>query len=263
MSWYGGIDVGSVTTKIVIIKDGQLSFFYKMPSGSNFKQASDTVLSEILKISNLKITDIQSLSATGCGSERVGFADEKVSDLTSSAMGTHRLFPKIKTVIEVGGQAAKVLRINDMGKIINFVVSEKCASGSGRFLQVMARVLQIKIEEIGPLSLKSDHPVSFTTSCAVFGESEAVSRIAEGTSKEDILAGVHQALATKISTLTDRINMEPPCAMIGGGALDIGLVKRTERILGIELHRPDHPQIVTAFGAALHAESKGTASKGR
>ena len=117
--------------------------------------------------------------------------------------------------------------------------------------------ITIKIEEIGPLSLTSDSPVNFTTSCAVFGESEAVSRVAEGTPKEDILAGVHQALATKISTLTDRINMEPPCAIIGGGALDIGLVKRTEKILGVDLYRPDHPQIVAAFGAALHAESQG------
>ena len=255
MTWFGGIDVGSVTTKIVLIKEGKLDFFYKVPSGSNFKTAADTALSEILKISKLAQKDIELISATGCGSERAEFADHHVSDLTSSAAGTHMLFPDVRTVIEVGGQSSKVFRINEMGKIINFVVSEKCASGSGRFLQVMARVLQIKIDEIGPLSLKSEKPVSFTTSCAVFGESEAVSRVAEGTPKEDILAGVHQALATKISTLTDRIGMEPPCAIIGGGALDVGLVKRTEDILGVKLYRPEHPQIVTAYGAALHAQN--------
>ena len=256
MAWYGGVDVGSVTTKIVINNDRERSFFYKMPSGSNFKQAADTVLAEILKLSKLKLKDISLILATGCGSEQVGYADDQVSDLTSSATGVHALFPDVKSVIEVGGQSSKVIRINDMGKIINFVVSEKCASGSGRFLQVMARVMQMSIDDIGPLSLKSDNPVNFTTSCAVFGESEAISRIAEGTPKEDIMAGVHQSLATKISTLTDRIGMEPPCAIIGGGALDIGLVKRTEKILGIELHQPDHPQIMTAFGAALHAEAK-------
>ena len=127
---------------MVIVKNGRLSFFYKMASGSNFKHASDSVFSEILKVSKLKPADIVSISATGCGSERVSFANHQVSDLTSSAVGTHTFFPEVRTVIEVGGQSSKVLRVNDMGKIINFIVSEKCASGSGRFLQVMARVLQ-------------------------------------------------------------------------------------------------------------------------
>ncbi len=255
MDWYGGIDVGSVTTKMAISRGEKLLFFYKTASGSNFQNAADTVFGEILKLSNLKRSDIASVFATGCGSDRVKFADSKVSDLTCSAMGIHQLFPHAKTLIEIGGQSSKVIRINDEGKIINFVVSEKCASGSGRFLQVIARVLQVSMDEIGPLSLKSKNPVGFTTSCAVFGESEAVSRIAEGTPKEDIIAGVHQALATKIATLADRIGMEPPCALTGGGALDIGLVKRIETTLGIKLEAPEDPQAVTAFGAALQAEN--------
>lgn len=255
MTWYGGIDVGSVSTKIVLIQDSELSFFRKIPSGSNFKKAADTVFSEALEVTGLSAGDIKSISATGTGANRAGFAHHQVGDLTCCAVGVHHLFADVKTIIEVGGQASKVLRINDKGKIINFVVSEKCAAGSGRFLQVIARVLQIDLNDAGRLSLKSDNPVSFTTSCAVFGESEAVSRIAEGTSKEDILAGVHESLARKISTLIDRVGLEPPCALVGGGALDIGLVKRSERVLGLELSRPEHPQIVNALGAALHAQS--------
>jgi (R)-2-hydroxyacyl-CoA dehydratese activating ATPase len=260
MAWYGGIDVGSATTKFVIIKDGQISFFYKVPSGSNFRKAAQQAFSEGLKLAGLSAGDIAAISATGAGAGRVEFAGNQAGDLSCCAMGVHRLFPRVRTIIEVGNQAAKVLRINDFGKIINFVVSEKCAAGSGRFLQVMARVLQIDLNDVGRLSLKSDNPVSFTTSCAVFGESEAVSRVAEGTSKEDILAGVHQALATKIMTLAERITMEPPCAMVGGGALDIGLVKRTEGVLGVVLNIPKHPQIVTAYGAALYAEANGKLS---
>jgi (R)-2-hydroxyacyl-CoA dehydratese activating ATPase len=255
MTWYGGVDVGSVSTKMVLIDDGEVSFFSKISSGSNFKKAGESVFSETLKRAGLSKGDIKSISATGSGASRAEFAHQPISDLNCCAAGVHHLFPDVKTIIEVGGQASKVLGINDRGKIINFVVSEKCAAGSGRFLQVIARVLQIDLKDVGWLSLKSDNPVSFTTSCAVFGESEAVSRIAEGTSKEDILAGVHEALARKISTLMERAGVKTPCAIVGGGALDIGLVKRAEGILGFELVRPDHPQIVNAIGAALHARS--------
>jgi (R)-2-hydroxyacyl-CoA dehydratese activating ATPase len=255
MTWYGGIDLGSATTKFVLIKEGRIEYFYKIPSGSNFKKAAETAFSEILVISGLGAGDIASIAATGAGASRVDFARIQVGDLSCCAAGGHRLFPQVRTVIEMGNQATKVLRVNDQGKIANFVISEKCAAGSGRFLQVIARVLQIDLNDMGNLSLASTNPVSFTTSCAVFGESEAVSRVAEGTSKEDIVAGVHQALATKIMTLAERANMKPPCAMVGGGALDIGLVKRTEALLGVELLRPDHPQIVTAYGAALNAEA--------
>jgi predicted CoA-substrate-specific enzyme activase len=134
------------------------------------------------------------------------------------------------------------------------VVSEKCAAGSGRFLDVIANVLQIELRDIGPLSLKAKNPVAFTTGCAVFGESEVVSRIAEGAAKEDILAGVHQALADKISALVDRVGLEKDCAISGGAALDIGLIKSVEKKLGIELLVPPQPQIVTALGAAIMAE---------
>lgn len=256
MAWYGGIDVGSATTKFVIIKDGQISFFHIVPSGSNFRNAAQLAFSEGLKIAGLCAGDIAAISATGAGAGRAEFAGTQAGDLSCCAMGVNRLFPQVRTIIEVGNQATKVLRVNNQGKIINFVVSEKCAAGSGRFLQVIARVLQIDLNDVGKLSLTSTHPVSFTTSCAVFGESEAVSRVAEGTSKEDIVAGVHQALATKIMTLAERATMEPPCAMVGGGALDIGLVKRTEAMLGVELLRPEHPRIVTAYGAALYAEAR-------
>ncbi|MBM4432690.1 MAG: 2-hydroxyglutaryl-CoA dehydratase, partial [Chloroflexi bacterium] len=147
-------------------------------------------------------------------------------------------------------------KINEKGQVINFVVSEKCAAGSGRFLNIMANVLRIKLEDIGPLSLKAKKPVTFTTGCAVFGESEAISRVSEGASKEDILAGVHKALAKKVSALVERVGLEKDCAISGGGALNIGLVKSVEEELGCKLLVPPQPQFVTALGAAIMAEEK-------
>jgi predicted CoA-substrate-specific enzyme activase len=151
---------------------------------------------------------------------------------------------------------SQVIRLNEQGQVTNFVVSEKCAAGSGRFLDIIANVLRIDLKDIGPLSLKSKHPVIFTTGCAVFGESEAISRICEGASREDILAGVHRALASKLSTLVDRVRLEKECAISGGGALDIGLVKSLEEELRIKLLVPPQPQLITALGAAIMAEER-------
>jgi predicted CoA-substrate-specific enzyme activase len=243
-----------VTTKVVLLKNDSISNFYKLPSGSNYKAAAEKAFAEILKISGLKQSDLTSVLATGCGAGIVDFADGQIGDLACCALGSHRFFPEIKSVIEVGGQAAKVMHLSDKGKIINFIVSEKCAAGSGRFLQVIAKVLQINIADAGELSLHSQNPVNFASSCAVFGESEAISRVSEGAKKEDIIAGVHRAMATKISTLSERISIQEPCAIVGGGALDIGLIKRIEEISGHVLKRPKHPQIVNAYGAALYAK---------
>ena len=160
----------------------------------------------------------------------------------------------MRTVIDVQGQSSQVIRLTEKGQVINFVVSEKCAAGSGSFLEIIANVLRIDLNDIGPLSLKSKNPVIFTTGCAVFGESEAISRVSEGFSKEDILAGIHKALANKISALVNSVGLERECAISGGGGLDVGLIKSVEEKLGIQLLVPPQPQIITALGAAIMAE---------
>jgi predicted CoA-substrate-specific enzyme activase len=159
-------------------------------------------------------------------------------------------------VIDVQAQFTQVIKISEQGRVVNFVVSEKCAAGSGSFLDIVANVLQVELDEVGPLSLKSENPVAFTTGCAVFGESEAVSRVAEGALKEDILAGIHKALADKIATLVDRVGMEEKCVISGGGGLNIGLIRKLEDSLGITLLVPPQPQIVNAYGAAIIAEEE-------
>jgi predicted CoA-substrate-specific enzyme activase len=259
MAWFLGVDVGSVTTKAVVTKDSELVAYQTMPSGSNYKIAAERVVTEALAKAGLSSEDIAYAVATGYGANNVDIASQQVTDISCCARGVSRLFPSVRTIIEVGGQASKVIRVSSEGRAINFAVSERCAAGSGRFLQIIARVLQIDIKDVGPLSLKAKNPATFTTGCAVFGESEAVSRVAEGAAKEDILAGVHNALAAKISNLIDQVGLEEDCAITGGGALDVGLIMRVEEKLGVHLVVPPQPQITAALGAALVAAERPVA----
>ena len=254
MTWICGIDVGTASTKAVLVKDGKAYQFHQISSGHNYKKTAVRVLKEIAAKANLKQNDISQIYTTGCGAAQVTDTNGSVGDLACCAKGVHYLMPNVRTVIEVGDRATKVLRVNENGKAIKFVMSERCASGCGRFLTIIAKVLQLNPQEVGALSLTAQNPIPFATGCAVFGESEAISRVAQGTPKEDILAGVHMALATKILTMLERVGLEGPCAMVGGGALDKGLLKQVEKRIGESLHVPDLPQFAVAVGAALNTE---------
>jgi predicted CoA-substrate-specific enzyme activase len=254
-----GIDVGSGTTKGVITRDGEIFATYLLPSGIDYRSAAHNVREDLLEKAGLSSARIKAIVATGQGAASIDFNDGQATDIRCCARGINRLFPSARTVVDVQGQSSQVIRLSERGDVINFAVSEKCAAGSGRFLDVIANVLQVEIGEIGALSLQSKKPIAFTTGCAVFGESEVVSRVAEGAAKEDILAGVNQALASKIGALVDRAGLEMDCAISGGGALNAGLVRSVENELGIVLLVPSQPQFVTALGAALIAEGIGKA----
>lgn len=260
MAWFMGIDIGSATSKGVITKNGDVAAYHVVSSGINYGTAAEKVREELLAKAKLYPEDIAYTIASGYGARNVYFASEKSADMVCSARGVNHVFPLARTIIDVGGQSTQVTRIDERGRVVNFVVSEKCASGSGRFLQVIANVLRMDIEDIGPLSLKSENPVTFTTGCAVFGESEAITRVCEGVSKEDILAGVHGSLADKVSALVSRIGFEEECALIGGGGLDVGLIKSIEEKLQIHLLVPAQPQIIVALGAALLAQERQEAA---
>ncbi len=211
----------------------------------------------------LSTGDLSATVATGYGAALVDFADRSATDIACHATGIHHLFPSVRTVIDVGAQFSKAIRLGDNGKTTNFVVNEKCAGGSGKFLTVIARILQIDLNDIGPLSLKALNPVQFTTGCAVFAESEVVSRLAEGALMEDIIAGVHKAMAAKIANLVVRLGPLPgrsgaaygDCAVTGGGAKDAGLVRAIAAELSLQLSVPEEPQITAALGAALLASA--------
>ncbi len=255
MTWFIGIDIGSAYTKGVILKDSEIIAYHTIPSGANYRSAADTIKQHLLKQADLTLNNITAIVATGTGAASADFASRQASEIVCTARGINSIFPQARTVIEVAGQASKAIKIDERGMVKNFAVSEKCAAGSGRFIEVIANVLRMDLKDFGPLSLKSTRPVTFGTGCAVFGESEAITRVAEGIPREDIAAGVNKALAGKISSLAHKVRLEEPCAICGGGALNAGLVKAAEKELGIKLLVPAQPQIVTALGAAVIARS--------
>jgi predicted CoA-substrate-specific enzyme activase len=257
MPWFTGIDIGSGTSKGVITKDGKLLAYHLLASGVNYRMAAQKLREKLLVKAGLLAEDIACTVTTGHGTGIIPFSNQQVVDIQCCAKGINHIFPSVRTVIDVQGQSSQVIQLDEKGQVINFAISEVCASGSGRFLEVIANVLQLELKDIGPLSLKSENPVTFTTGCAVFGESEAISRVSEGISKEDILAGVHKALAGKISALIDRVGLEEPCAISGGGGLNVGLIRRIEE-LGVQLLVPPQPQLVNALGAAIIAEKQVT-----
>ncbi|MFA7178237.1 MAG: acyl-CoA dehydratase activase, partial [Smithellaceae bacterium] len=199
--YYAGLDIGSVSIKAAIVGDQGLIASGLIPSGGHYKDAAKKVMDHALAQAGLSFDGLSGLIVTGLGAESSPFPARQVSDISCQARGCSILFPSARTIIDIGGQFTKAARITPEGRIADFLMSEKCATGSGRFLQVIARILSVPLDEIGPLSLQSEKPVEFSTNCAVFAESETISRIAEGAKPADILAGVHRAMAAKVSML--------------------------------------------------------------
>ena len=258
MSWFTGIDIGSAYSKGVIIEDFELVASHIVISGANYRISAEAIRTELIRKVNLTQDDIVNTVATGSGANNVYFASQKASDIVCTARGINSIFPQARTVIDVASQATKVIRLNEEGMVTNFTVSEKCAAGGGRFIEVISNVLRIDLSDFGPLAARSRTPITFGTGCAVFGESEAITRVSEGISKEDIAAGVNKALASKISSLVKKLKLEEPCAICGGGALNIPLIKTIESELNTSLLVPPHPQFVTALGAAITAATSAT-----
>jgi predicted CoA-substrate-specific enzyme activase len=251
MSWFVGIDIGSAYSKGVIIEDHQLVASHVVRSGANYRVAAETIRGELVRKANLTEKDMANTVATGSGADNVYFASQKTSDIVCTARGINNVFPQVRTVIDVASQATRVIRLNERGIVVSFTVSEKCAAGSGRFIEVIANVLRIDLADFDRLAARSRSPITFSTGCAVFGESEAITRISEGIPKEDIAAGVNKALAGKISSLVRKVKLENPCAVCGGGTLNASLVRVIENELNTHVLVPPNPQIIAALGAAI------------
>jgi len=261
MKYTAGIDIGTAYSKGVIISNGNMLSACMLPSGRNFNAAAKKVMDKALDLAKLSPSDICSIGATGHGAKNVPFADEVISDLICAAKAVFLLFPSVVTIVDIGALSSRAMRLSENGSLAKFIFSGKCAGGSGKILQVIARVLDVKLSEVGTLSLKSKNRVEFNTGCAVFMESEAVSRVAEGASREDLLAGLHYALASQICSLAERVEMEKDYLLIGGGAQDQGLVKAVNDVTCKNFMVPDNPQLIAAFGAALIAEKNNDFSK--
>lgn len=257
MSLVAGLDIGSVFVKAVILADGRFAGSAIVRSGRNYAATA----AETLQQARRGLVDsgaIEFVAATGVGAAKVSGDKLTVSDVACQGKGIHYLFPEARLIIEIGGQASRVMKVDNKGRVVDFAIGERCATGSGRFLQIMSRVLQVEFEELGPLSLLAQKPVDFSTSCAVFTESEAISRISDGAPREDIIAGVHRAMAGKIISLVDRVGRQTAMALTGGGARDAGMVKMLETKLGLKLLLPPEPFITAALGAGAIANEELT-----
>ena len=253
MAFVLGIDIGSASSKGIVLNEQGLSGSFECPSGGDFKLTAERIKKELLSQAGISENEISRTVATGYGSKLVTFADEVKPDIVCHGKGVSSLLPSVRTVIDIGDLYTKVLHIDGNGSMHNFLLSGKCAGGSGRILQVIAKVLRVKVEEIGELSLKSKKRVDFNTGCAVFAESEAISRLSQEVTKEDLLAGLHRALAAQINSLAERIGVEQDVAMVGGGARDGGLVQALKEITSHDIFVPPNPQMTAALGAALIA----------
>lgn len=252
--YYAGLDMGSVSIKAVLTSDRRIIASSLIASGGNYKNGATKVMDDILSHAGISIAELSGLVVTGLGAESSPFSGRQVSDVSCHARGCFELFPTARTLIDIGGQFTKAAKITNQGRIGDFLMSEKCATGSGRFLQVISRILHVPLDEIGPLSLQSENPIEFSTNCAVFAESETISRIAEGAKPADILAGVHRAMAAKVSMLVKRLKLAPDVVLSGGGGEDAGLVQAIALALKTNILVPDHPRLTAAFGAACLAE---------
>ncbi|MEE8415216.1 MAG: acyl-CoA dehydratase activase [Desulfobacterales bacterium] len=256
MSFIVGLDIGSALSKAVVMQDGKLLSSGISPSEGNFLSAINSVLQEALGKTKLAISDIDLIGACGLGASFIPHSFRKTSDISCQSRGTSYLLPTVRTLIEIGNQSSRIIKVTQQGKVADSLVSDKCAAGSGRILQIVAKVLNVDLKDMGQLSLKSTQPVKFTTGCAVFLETEAISRVVEGASKENIIAGLHQALTARVAAMAHRMGLEEDCVITGGGAKDSGLVKIMEEKLGKTLLVSDNPLITGAIGAAIIVNEK-------
>ena len=191
--------------------------------------------------------------ATGYGRIAIDYADSQVTEISCYARGINQLHPEVRTIIDIGGQDSKAISVDKEGRVVDFLMNDKCAAGTGRFLEVMAKALELEIGDLGDISLRATELHQVSSTCTVFAESEVVTLVAEGVNREDIVAGLHAAIAKRIVSMVKRVGLSPPVAMAGGVAKNMGVVKAIEEEIGEPLVVPREPQIVGALGAAILA----------
>jgi len=250
-----GIDIGSLVTKAVLINSNRLIAYFITDSRTGPIKAGETALKQVIEKADCRRENIKSIVVTGYGRISFSSAHKTVTELTCHGKGAHFLNPNVRTIIDIGGQDSKVIRIDKNGILTDFEMNDKCAAGTGRFLEVMADALGKNIEEMGDYSLKSHSPCSLTSTCTVFAESEVVSLSAKGVKKEDIAAGLHLSIAKRVGNMVKRLGSKSEYMFVGGVAKNVGIRKSLEEFLTIRFAEPNvDPQIVGALGAALIAK---------
>lgn len=248
-----GLDIGSTSSKGVIIKNGfDIVAKTVVPLGTGTLGPAK-VEKELFSQMNVRREDIFNTIVTGYGRMTYKGAQKQISELSCHAKGLTFIHPDVRTIIDIGGQDAKAMSIDTNGILSNFVMNDKCAAGTGRFLDVIARVLDLSVEDLGYISSKSSSEASISSTCTVFAESEVISHLSNEVPIEDIVAGVHRSIAKRVSSLVKRVGVKNNVAMVGGVAKNSGVVKAMEEILGVEIMVPQIPQLTGALGAARYA----------
>ena len=249
-----GIDSGSTSTNAVIMdQDRKMKAFSVVRTGAKSGESAEKVLEDVLEKAGLSREDISWIVSTGYGRVSIPFADENVTEISCHGKGAHYFNPQIRTILDIGGQDSKAIKLSENGEVKDFVMNDKCAAGTGRFLEMIARTLEVSLDELGAIALTSTEEIEITSMCSVFAESEVISLIANNKEKNDISNGVCTAIAGKAYGLLRRVGLEPGFMMTGGVAKNPGVVRAVEKKLGEKLYICEEPEIVGATGAALYA----------
>jgi predicted CoA-substrate-specific enzyme activase len=251
--YFGGVDIGAATAKAVILDESKMVSYAVMPTGPSVPKIAKRVLRKALKEAKIAGHQVSRIVATGYGRISVPFEAETLTEITCHAKGAHHVLPETRLVIDIGGQDSKAIRVDREGNVTDFVMNDKCAAGTGRFLEVIARVLHVEVCDLGRISVKSRRAIAVSSVCTVFAESEVVSLRAEKALLEDIVAGVHRSVAKRILSMVSQVGIDRPIAFTGGVAKNSGIKMALEEVIGEELLVPQEPQIIGALGAALFA----------
>ncbi|MGA2386249.1 MAG: acyl-CoA dehydratase activase [Candidatus Bathyarchaeia archaeon] len=252
-----GIDLGTQRVKAVVLRDNAVVSRGQAFSGFDAAKAAEEAVAQALKDANLTRQDIAYSVITGSSMENAPQADSSISMMGADAKAGVYLFPKARTIIDIGAEEARAIKCDDKAVMVDFVINERCAAGAGTFIEAMARALEVKLEDMGPLSLKAERASPINASCVIFGESDVVSLIHRQESKPEIARAVFDAMADRISSMVHRIGVNPDVVLLGGVAKDVGFIAALKRKLGVEILIPEFPDYAGALGAALSAATRG------
>ena len=254
MSYYVGIDMGSCYCKCVIIKDNNIEVKSINQIEGNPKEASKNVMNKALGTLNLKFKNIKNCVSIGRNRKKIPYKNKEESEIKCIAKGVIKLIPSIRTIVDLGSLTNKAIKLNSNGKVIDYVINDKCASGSGMFLELVAKALEMDITEVGKNAGKSENPLSITSQCSIFAESEVIYLVNEGENENDIAAGVSNSIASRTYSLLKRVNMEKEIILTGGVANNSQIRRKLEERLEFKLKNPSiDPIFIAAYGAALYA----------
>lgn len=255
---YLGIDIGSSTSKAVVLDEGLTIISFDVKNTGTGTSGPEKAVRAALEKAGIGSDLIKYTVATGYGRITYEKADKQITEISCHAMGVTYLMPSARTIIDIGGQDVKVIRLNEQRRVENFVMNDKCAAGTGRFLEVMARILDCSIDMLSEMDQKATKEINISNTCTVFAESEVISQLASGAEKENVARGVHHAVAKRVAGLAARIGIEKDVVMTGGVALNSGVVQALEKEMEVDISIVNNPQIIGALGAAIYAAHMGS-----